>query len=501
MSSTAASPPARDVLATPEAGGMLIRGSALRGVGFVVTLALSLASAPLLPRYLGLAEFGRYSQIVALVAIVGAVSEAGISALVVRELARLDDAESRRRLMREVLGLRLVLTGSGVGLAVVFVALAGYGGALVAGTALAGVGLVLYGLQGAFALPLAAQLRLGWITASELVKQVVFVGLVVGLVIAGAGIVPLLAAPIGAGLVATAVVLWPVRGSVPRWPVFDARAWRSMLRQTLPIALAAALYTVYFRIVLLLLSSLTGDLEVGYYALSFRVLEVLVAVPYLLVGSALPLLTRAARDDQARLRYAFGRMWEISLIAGSLLALVTFVAAPSVIAFLDDGAGPVPVGALRIQALTLLAVFLNVAYGTALIALRRHRELVLANALALTVIVVLALAVVPSLGAQGAAWVTTLGELFLVGAYALALRRVRPDLSPRLRILPRVAVAAVGAFAASVVIEIPVVPNLASAAAAAVVFVTVLAALRGVPPEVVDALLRRRRAPLEDSEA
>jgi O-antigen/teichoic acid export membrane protein len=237
----------------------------------------------------------------------------------------------------------------------------------------------------------------------------------------------------------------------------------------------------------------SDELQTGYYALSFRILEVLVAVPFLLVGSALPLLTRAARDDQERLRYAFQRIWEMGLIGGALLALVTAIGAPSAIAFLDPRAGPVPVDMLRIQACVLLAVFLNVAYGMALIALRRHRELIVVNLIVLVGTVVVALVLVPIFAARGAAVATTMGELSLVVAYAVALGRARPDLRPRLWVLPRVVAATAGAAVAAFSVNLPLVPNVASAAIAAVVFVAILAALRGLPPELLQAIRDRYR--------
>jgi len=55
-----------------------------------------------------------------------------------------------------------VLTSVGVALATAFAAAVGYGHAVVAGTLLAGVGMVLTVVQGTFVIPLVAQLRLGW---------------------------------------------------------------------------------------------------------------------------------------------------------------------------------------------------------------------------------------------------------------------------------------------------------------------------------------------------
>ncbi len=479
---------ATDLLDTPEAGGTAIRGTALRTLGYGVGMALALAAAPLLTRHLGIVDFGRYSQVVALVALVGTITEAGLSALGVRELATLR-GEQRARLMRNLLGVRLALTLGGLGGALAFAALAGYGAELVLGTALAGLGLLLGVTQGAYATALGAELRLGWITVADIVRQLVIVALVVALVLAGADVVSFLGVPIAAGLVTLAITAWLVHRTVPLGPALELRAWREILRETLPLAASGAIYNLYFRLVILLMSVMTTGLETGFFALAFRIMEVLATVPFLLVGSLLPLMARAARDDPARFAYGFRRTFEVAMITGLGMSLATFLGAPAAIHFLSDTPDPTPVDVLRIQAVALLATFINVALGMALIALRHHRDIVIASLVTLGVTLVAALALLPSTGARGGALASTAGEVALVFAYAVLLMRARPDLRPDFRVLPRALVAVGAGVGTAYLIEIPLVPELARAIAGTAVYLVVLACLRAIPPELTRALL------------
>ena len=54
---------------------------------------------------------------------------------------------------------------------VAFAAAAGYGSTLVLGTAIAGVGLLLQLVQSLLATALQAQLRFGWVSVAELLRQ------------------------------------------------------------------------------------------------------------------------------------------------------------------------------------------------------------------------------------------------------------------------------------------------------------------------------------------
>src|SRR3954453_20174188 len=102
-----------DILATGQAGGAAIRGSSLRAAGFVVNAALGALSAAFLFRHLGVEDTGVYVTALSLVTIVGGLSDLGLTALGIREIA-VGAADQRRRLMGELLGLRLVLAVGGV---------------------------------------------------------------------------------------------------------------------------------------------------------------------------------------------------------------------------------------------------------------------------------------------------------------------------------------------------------------------------------------------------
>jgi len=482
-------PPAEgpDALDSADAGRATIRGSTLRILGYGAGSLLALASAPLLVRHLGVAEFGRYATIVSLVGIVGGVTDAGLAAVAIREHSTTSGA-ARERLARNLLGIRIVLTTLGVGFAAAFAAVAGYGAPLVLGTVLAGLGLALLVVQQTWATVLQAQLRQGWVTVAELVRQVVTVAGIIALVVVGASIVPFLALAIPAALAALVLTGVLVRRTIALRPSFDLAAWRALLRETLPVSAAVALHSVYLRVVIVLMSLVAVELETGYFATSFRIVEVLLAVPFLLAQVILPVFSRAARDDEDRLAYVVQRAFEVAVVGGAGVTVLTVVGAPVAMLVLagDEGKGAVDV--LRVQALVVLLTCLTATWQYALFALRCHRALVVANVSGLAVIVAGTLLLVPAHGAVGAAAAAAMAELVLMAVSLGALVRVRPHLRPALGNVPRVALATGVALAAGL---LPDVPDLVRIVLAGTAFAAAAVALRAVPPEVAQALRRR----------
>lgn len=476
-----------DVLDTRRAGGLIVRGGALRVAGYVAGSLLSAVSAALVARHLGAAGFGGYATVFSLMSIVATLSDAGISTLALREYAQRSGAD-RDEHMRVLLGLRLALGAVGVAGALAFGLAAGFDAELLAGTALAGTGLLLTTLQTAYAVPLHARLRLGAIAVLELARQGLTVVVLVALVAAGAGVAPLLGASVPVGIALAGATVALVRGLLPLAPLFAPRRWLGLLRITVVFALATAVGTLYIYGDQVLTSLVASERETGYFGLAFRVFIVAGAVPGLLVGSAFPLLARAARDDQARLGYALQRLFDVSLVGGGLLAIAAAVGAPLAIAILGGPGYEPAAAALRVQGTALLASFLVATWGYALISLHRHRALLVANALGFVVSGSLTLALAPAHGARGTAIATVSGEAVLALAYLVALVRARPDLRPRVAGVPRVALAAALALAPVLAFDLG---RVGAPAVACALFAAAALALRAVPAELRDLLPAR----------
>ena len=140
----------------------------------------------------------------------------------------------------------------------------------------------------------------------------------------------------------------------------------------LPYSAAIAVNTLYFRVTIIVMSLIAAAAETGYFATSFRVIEVLIGVPGLAIGAAFPILARAAGEDRQRLRPRLRADHRAGAARrrrpGSCRRAQRTVRHQG--ARGPRGAPAVPV--LQIQALALFATFLAVATSFPLLSLRRH---------------------------------------------------------------------------------------------------------------------------------
>jgi len=481
--------PAADLVDSSAAGPAAMRGGFLRSASFAGSLMVGVVSAPLLVRHFGAVEFGRYSTALALIAIVSGLTEGGVSTVALRELSTTKDAAARRRLMSDLLGLRLLLSVAGVAIAVAIAAILGYGGDLTLGVLLAGAGMALVSVQSLLAALLQSRLRFGWAALIDFSRGIVGIGLIVVLVLIDAGTVAILASTIPAAVAGLALTVPLVRGQASLRPAFAPSRWAPLLRDVVVIAVSVAVYALYLRVTLIITSLVSNPEQTGYFAISFRLMEALIVIPVLLVGAAFPIISRSARDDRERFEYAIRRIFELSLFLGGLITLALILSAPFVIELLVGTSHHPSVGVLQIQGLALLAGFIISATSFPLLGMRRHRAILVVNSGSLVVAVGLALALAPAHGAAGAAIAGVSADFTLAGATILMLRRRGGPPLPLSAVPVTIAAGGCGYAAGWLVGVHPLV----EAVVGAIAFLAVLILLRRFPPELRELLLSRHR--------
>lgn len=473
-----------NILDTSAAGSAVIRGSVLRVLGHVANIGLSVISAALLTRFLGVDDFGRYTVVVSLVTLVSGLAEVGLVMIGVQEYSTSEGA-ARDRMMRSLLGIRITLTAIGILVATVFALVVQYDSVMVLGVILSSSALILGVIQSTYNIPLQSQLQLGWLTTLELIKQASTVALIVVVVLVGAGLLPLFAIPIPVGILLLAITLPLARGKMPLLPQLDYSQWKGLLRIALPYALAAAVGTLYIYMAVVLMSVVATEEQTGYFAPSFRIFIALSAIPGLLVTSAFPILARTADSDQDRLAYALQRLFDASLVLGVGIVIVTTIGAPLAIDIVAGKNFAPSEDVLRVQSLALLGSFFVAIWGFALLALRKYRALLVANAFGLAISALATITLAPSYGADGAAVATVAGETSLGLACGAMLMRSRRDLRVSLHLLPRVLLAAAPALA---VVLIPGLAVLVYVVLAIFVYLGAVVLLKAIPQELWDEL-------------
>jgi O-antigen/teichoic acid export membrane protein len=413
-----------DPLQRPEAAGAAMRGGGLRVVAWSISAVLSLVSLRLLVEHLGVAGFGRYVAVLAIVNMAVLGSDLGITALALRDWGALDP-ERRGGRMFALVRLRFA-TGAVAGVAAIaFAAVLGWPVQFVAATAIASITIFAQVITDFAVVALSGSLQFRRVVLVETTRAVLGTLLIALLVLADAGPMSFFVAWSSAALATAAVAafvaapwLRPLRRARSRERVLP------LLSETGRYAAASAVQVVYFRAALIVLSVGVTARQTGLFGAVFRVVEFSAAVGSAVAGAMTPLLARTERDDLNRLRGESERMLRFATAAGLLVALFLEIGAVPVMRLIGGDAMSDAVPVLRITAPAVIATFASFAMGAVLLVLRRYRELLAVNVIALVVILGLASLLVPRYGAQGAAVAVLCAEWVIAAGQAVALRRV-----------------------------------------------------------------------------
>ena len=489
MASPGSDAPPRDVLTGGDVGPLVLRGGLQRTAGFVAVNVIGAAGAVLLLRHLGVEDFGRFGTVMALLAVVQGISDAGLSLTGSRELSVRESEAERRDLLAHLLGLRIVLTAAGVLVAVGFAWVAGYGRELVEGTAIAGAGIFLVSVQAAMLLPLTVELLNGRLTINEVLRPLALVVCFVVLVVIDADLLAFFAAQLVSAaivLAATPALLQRHRLVAPRWTRDRLRA---LALTALPLALAAVLGVLYFRILVILMSVLEDSpREIGLFVTSSRVTEIFVGLPAILVGIVLPVLSVAAKDNEVRLNFVTQRTTQVLGLLGLLFALVLCIGAEPIITILGgeqyEGAAPV----LQIQCIALVTIFITGAWTTTLVSMEHTRPLAWATLVGVVAVSVLGALLIPPYDAIGGAIAAVAGDVIFCSYVFVTLWRAGPGRALGAEPFLRAAAAAAPVVAFALLSPLP---ELVEALVAAVAFPLLALATGAVPVEIRDRVLRR----------
>jgi len=218
---------------------------------------------------------------------------------------------------------------------------------------------------------------------------------------------------------------------------------------------------------------------------SARVMEVVVSLPSIVTGLALPVLTVANLTDRERLRSALQQMIELGLIISTLVAALIALTAPAIVALIGGPKFADAAPILAVQGIAVIGVFLNQTLQFALISMHQQRLLIITNTIALAALVVYGLILVSAFDAMGGAYAVIAGEATLAVLLLATVRLSAADIQPSLRFVWKIALCAAAAMAASLV-TLP--SHWLNGVIGGVAFAVVAIILRAIPPELIVAL-------------
>ena len=414
----------------------MLGGAGVLVVGRYAVAALAWIGTLIIVRKLTVPEFGRFSLVLSLLGIVGFIADLKLSRIVLRDVMAAD-AEESGRVVGSYVGLRIVIgiVSYGVAMAWVLISAAfssGYPPDVVQGTAIAGLNLII--LSAAFGLILLFEARL-WlrdVAVANVLGQVVQFAMTIGIAAAGLASILWFSWATVANAVALLAFLYIVTRRTTRVRLaIEGRQWWLWLREAAPLALGAALDTVYFRIDIVMLSLLATDAAVGIYSVGYKFSDLIGALPLAVVTPALTMMVAAWPHDPGRFRRVF-RHALIILTVGAIGTSVGFFvfAQPLMLALYGARyAGPRAVDSARLLVIGQGLHFFTLLAFSTLVAAGRNKLYPIAMLVGVLANIALNIVLIPEYSFLGSGWATVVTEVFVLAVLGFGVARI-PGVRP-----------------------------------------------------------------------
>lgn len=398
------------------------RGFVALAGGRVATLALQLVAFGVVAASLGPAGVGAYTFAVAFYGLFAYVTNFGVRAIAMRDIAQ--QPERERELVTNLFYLRVIAGALAYAILVIVLLLGGYSAVEREAALVTGVLLVVLALE-SFQVILEVRLRMGWVSIAAVVQGVVLAAGTVAVAVEDGGVVAYLWVFVASNAANFAIVGTVALRQSGRlhWRPRPA-IWATLAKAAVLLGLAQLCITLYYRLDLLILAAVKPADDVGQYGAAYRVLETFVVVPSLAMTVLTPVIAASVVAGTAVLQRRYGHLMHLVALASFPIAVAGLLTASRVFPALPGfeefgGAGD----ALAILAVAAPCIFFGTVLSAVLVSGHQQGRLLAVSFVGLLLNVALNVALIPPLSYTGAAIATSVTEVAVVTGLVRAIRR------------------------------------------------------------------------------
>ena len=391
------------------------------------TMLIALLMLVIVPDYLGEVDFGRFAYSLTFVGLFGFVGTFGTTMYLTKVTAR--DPSLIGPYIYSTIVLKLLLavalSAAALGLATVL----GYERQTMLLIVAACVAMTITLVNETVVAGLHGQQRMGKPAAWGVAGQAAAATFGVIAVLMNAGVVVYAFVIVPAALIPLIANLSSVRSDLRQAGRLDVGVWRVVLAGGLPFLVMGAIQIVYGSIDMVMLRPMTNNATVGWYALAYRWITLPVIFASTAMLAIFPALSVHSLEDRDRFSRLANRALMFVAFIGFPAAAGIALVAEDIISMTYGGQFQETIPLMRILAVSIPIVVIDMVLGMVMIASDRQKQWVIIGAAAAILNPAVNLFAIPYTvdrygnGAIGAATATVLTELVMFGGAIYFLPR------------------------------------------------------------------------------
>ncbi len=382
-------------------------------VGKIISTILGLIAIALITRYLGQKGFGEYITIITFLSFFAIVADMGLTLISSQMLSQPNN--EKEKIISNLMSFRLVSAIVLIVIAPFVVFLFPYNETIKIGVIIASFSFVFIALNQILTGFFQYKLRTDKISLAEVIGRIAFL---LGVIIVwklNFGLKGILLAMVLSSFINFVWLFKESKKFIKLKLDFDWQLWHKLIKKSWPLAVTIILNLLYLKTDTLILSLIKTPEEVGIYGAAYKVIDVLVTVPFMFAGITLPILsrlwaTKKLQQFQQTLQHSFNIMviLALPLIFGAQIfaeKIMVLIAGKNFTA-----SGPI----LKILIIASSLIFMSCIFAHGVVAIDKQKKVIGAYIFVAITSVIAYIVFIPKYSYFGAAWTTVYSELAIL---------------------------------------------------------------------------------------
>ncbi len=348
----------------------------------VLSTLIGLIIIAIITRYLGQVGFGKYTAVITFLSFFGIIADLGLTLVTVQLISRPE--ANQDKILGNLLGLRLISAIFFLGLAPLIAIFFPYSQEIKQAIAIAAFSFLFIALNQILVGLFQKELRMDKVSIAEVANRLVLlIGIILVAKING-GLLGIMLATVMASFVSFALHLFFSLSFARISLRFNLTYWSQIMRLSWPLAITIALNLIYLKADTLLLSiikrpsSIGIIAEVGIYGAAYKVIDVLITLPFMFAGIILPLLNNKwAEQDKNGFKQLMQKSFNIMIMFTVPMVIGTQLLAKDVMILVAGPdfalSGPI----LQILIFAAGIIFLGNIFAHAVIAINQQKKVII----------------------------------------------------------------------------------------------------------------------------
>lgn len=381
-------------------------------IGRILVMALALVSTKLITNYLGPEGTGFYTTIVTFFSFLIVIADLGLFSVAVREISK--DYSKYKKILYNVFYIRFASAIIATIVAVVVVRFTSFPLEIRNGVLIACL-FPLFNLAGSvYDILFQVKLEMKKVAFAEVASKIISL---TGVVLAVAfnwgfyAVVTSLSIGATSGFIIKMLI---ARKELPLHFRYDKAILPNFIKMSLPLGIVFIVNNIYFKIDSLMLFYYKGAVDVGIYAVAYRVLETTLFAGSYLTNSLKPLLSVSVENNREKARNALRQAITFLSFLALAVTVICVTFPKEIILFLSNKEFLPGAGAMIILGVAAIFIYLSGMFGEIMIAKDMRRTMLKVAVFILIFNVATNMLLIPRYSFIGASYATLISEVIMM---------------------------------------------------------------------------------------